>query len=187
MKQGCVSEEAYNSRRNTCEGCPKNQIRQRDGAHFCGGCGCGARPMATLYVERIPQDEDHSIRLWMPLSNCPDGLHKDEPGTGSCARVGGRMKQLKDLTMTALLEITGIQGMDKDLEYINSTVKIVETVVETDEEMEELVQCFNMDLSKATEQLTKEQNEDEKTKEHSHSGTLEHPNSGDPADVKSHE
>jgi hypothetical protein len=138
MKDGCVSREVYDQRRSACEGCEFNQKRASDGAHFCGSCGCGARDLAKLYIEGTPVDEDHSLRLWMPKSNCPKDFHKDEPGTGNFKPVGGRLKQLKNLTIATMSEAVGHSGADDKLEYINKTADIIESVVTDDSEMEEL-------------------------------------------------
>jgi len=138
MKEGCVSKEVYDNRRAACERCEFNQKRSSDNAHFCGSCGCGARDIARLYVEGIPIEEDHSVRLWMPNTNCPKDFHPIEKGTGDFKPVGGRLKQLKNLTMATLGEAVGSIGVDDQLEYINKTAEIVESVVVDDAEMEEL-------------------------------------------------
>lgn len=146
LKEGCVEEAVYKDRRLHCEGCDKNQIRQSDKAHFCGGCGCGARPFATLYVEGKPISEDHSVRLWMPKSNCPKDLHRDEKGTGSFAPVGGRMKQLKDFAYSTMLEAVGMSGADDKLEWVNATSDIVESVVTNEDELNELAQIIEKEV-----------------------------------------
>jgi len=146
IKDGCVNEAVYKDRRLHCEGCDKNQIRQSDKAHFCGGCGCGARPFATLYVEGKPLEEDESVRLWMPKSNCPKDLHKDEKGTGSLKPVGGRLKQLREFAIATMSEAMGRSGAEDKLEWVNATSDIVEDVVESEEELNELAQVLEKEF-----------------------------------------
>lgn len=147
MKEGCVSQEVYESRRKSCEGCEFNQKRASDNSHFCGSCGCGARQLAALYIEGIPLEKDHSVRLWMPKSNCPKDFHRDEPGTGSFKPVGGRIKQLKELTIATMAEAAGMSGADDKLEYINRTVDVIESVSNEDE-IEELTEVFEQTFPK---------------------------------------
>ena len=138
MKDGCVSQEVYDQRRSQCEKCEFNQKRASDNSHFCGSCGCGARELAKLYIEGVPLEEDHSIRLWMPKTNCPKDFHQTEKGTGNFKPIGGRLKQLKNFTVATIGEVVGTVGVDEKLEYINKTAEIVESVVRDDAEMEEL-------------------------------------------------
>ena len=161
MKNGCVSREVYYERRKHCEGCDQNNVRQADKRHFCGGCGCGARPMAALYIEGVPLEEDHSVRLWMPKSNCPKGLHKDEAGTGSFKEVGGRMKQLKEFTLSTLNEAMGAPGKDDKLEPVNATVEIVESVASSEEEMDQLADVMTPEIEKIEQQLGYNKTEDQ--------------------------
>jgi hypothetical protein len=146
IKEGCVSEAVYKDRRLHCEGCDKNQVRKSDNAHFCGGCGCGARSFATLYVEGKPTGEDLSTRLWMPKSNCPKGLHRDEKGTGSLSPVGGRIKQLTEFAVATMSEALGHSGHDDKLEWVNATSDIVESVVENEEELNEVASIVEKEL-----------------------------------------
>ena len=148
MKDGCVSKEVYESRRSACESCDQNQKRQSDNAHFCGSCGCGARPMATLYIEGVPIEEDHSVRLWMPKSNCPKSIHKDEVGTKNFKPVGGRIKQLKEFTLSTLYEAIGQSGKDDKLESVDSTVSIIQSVAESENEMDELADIMIPEIEK---------------------------------------
>jgi hypothetical protein len=142
MINGCVSRSVYDSRRSACETCEFNQRRASDGSHFCGSCGCGARKLATIYIEGVPVEEDHSPRLWMPKSNCPKDLHSDEKGTGDFKPIGGKLKQLKEFTIATLAEAAGASGANDKLEYVNRTVDIIEQVA-TEEELDSLSDLFD--------------------------------------------
>jgi hypothetical protein len=165
MKDGCVSREVYDQRRSACEGCEFNQRRASDGAHFCGNCGCGARDLAKLYIEGTPIDEDHSPRLWMPKSNCPKDFHRTELGTGNFKPVGGRLKQLKNLTVATMAEAVGHSGAEDKLEYINRTADIIESVVVDDAEMEDLEKSLEEIIPKEPEQPAYNDSEGTKNEE----------------------
>lgn len=146
MKDGCVSREVYDNRRKICEICEFNQKRASDNAHFCGSCGCGARDLAKLYIEGVPVEDDHSVRLWMPTSNCPKDMHQNDKGTGDFKPIGGRIAQLKHFTLATLSEAAGSSGANDQLEYINSTVDIVESVAESENEIDELTEIFEQNM-----------------------------------------
>jgi hypothetical protein len=148
MKEGCVNQEVYEARRKTCEICQFNQKRASDNAHFCGSCGCGARDLAKLYIEGVPVEQDYSVRLWMPTSNCPKDMHTNEKGTGNFKPVGGRLAQLKHFTMATLSEAMGSAESGDQLEYINRTVDIVESVAESETELDELTEIFEQNMPK---------------------------------------
>lgn len=171
MKSGCISREKYDERRKHCEGCDQNNVRQADKRHFCGGCGCGARPMAALYIEGVPLEEDHSVRLWMPKSNCPKGLHVDEEGTGSFKEVGGRIKQLKEFTLATLSEAMGAPGKDDKLEPVNSTVEIVEAVSSGEQEMDELAEIMSPEIEKIERQLGYNESKESKDEQEQQTNT----------------
>lgn len=172
MKEGCVDQAVYEQRKKACEGCEFNQKRSSDNAHFCGSCGCGARDLAKLYVEGVSLEEDHSVRLWMPKAQCPKDFHIDEPGTKNYKPIGGRLKQLKNLTIATMAEAVGQSRADDKLEYINRTVEIVESVVEDDKEMNDLTEIFEESLAKEKKQSDDSYNKpegglNETTEEHS--------------------
>jgi hypothetical protein len=175
MKDGCVSNEVYNSRRKACETCAFNQKRASDEAHFCGSCGCGARDLAKLYIEGIPIEEDDSVRLWMPKNNCPKDFHQNEKGTGNFKPIGGRLKQLKNLTLATMGEAMIGAKSAEPLEYINSTVEIIEDVVTSEEEMDQLTTIFEESMQNEAPpdayNNPKGENNENQTTEHPHSGT----------------
>jgi hypothetical protein len=138
MKNGCVSLEVYKERRTACEGCEHNQERPRDKKRFCGSCGCGTRDLAALYDPTVELAEDKSVRLWMPKSNCPKGLHKDESGTGNFEPVGGRIKQLVAFTKATLAEAIGTANPDDQLAIVSATAEAVKEVAQSEEEIDEV-------------------------------------------------
>lgn len=145
IKQGCVDEEVYKHRRSVCEGipgkvppCKHNFLREKDNRRFCGSCGCGHRELATLYIEGKEINEDPSIRLWMPKSNCPIGAHHDSEGTGSFKHVGGRLKQIAKFAKESLKEIGRFAGTSQE-EAVEFTQKEIEGNASSDSEMEEIV------------------------------------------------
>jgi hypothetical protein len=166
MKDGCVSRDIYNERRKLCESCDQNNINQSTKKHFCGGCGCGARPMAALYIEGVPVEEDHSVRLWMPKSNCPKNLHKDERGTGSFKEVGGRMKQLKEFTLSTLAESIGASRKDDPLTPVNQTIEIVESVSVDENELDELADIMAPEIEKISGSTTYNDSKEETNEKH---------------------
>jgi len=148
MKEGCVSEEVYLKRRRACEGiegmtdpCPDNYLREKDGKHFCGSCGCGHREMAVLYVKGTPPEQEKSIRLWMPQSNCPKGLHKDEEGTKNWKPVGGKIKQLAKLAKASLSEIGRFVSTEQD-EAVRLTQAVIEENIDKEEDLDAVVQAM---------------------------------------------
>ena len=157
MKEGCISEEDYLKRRRACEGiegmtdpCPRNYLRERDGKHFCGSCGCGHRDMAILYVDGVPVEEDKdSIRLWMPEANCPLGLHKDAPGTKNWKPIGGKIKQLAKLAKASLSEIGKFVSTEQD-EAVRLTQAVIEENIDNEGDLDAVVQ--EMELQEKEEQ-----------------------------------
>lgn len=111
IKDGTVSDEVYEHRRSICAGvdglnppCTNNRISGDGVTHYCGGCGCGARKHAILYIDGAPASK--SIRLHMPDPKCPLGVIGKMPGTGDLVNVGGRLAQSKALLGAAVEEIT---------------------------------------------------------------------------------
>jgi hypothetical protein len=145
MKDGCVSLEVYQSRRSACEGCEHNQERPRDKKRFCGSCGCGTRDLAALYDPTVSLADDKSVRLWMPKSNCPKGIHKDELGTGDFSPVGGRIKQLVAFTKATLAEAVGSSNADDQLDAVSATADAVKDIAKSEEEIDEVAKEMEND------------------------------------------
>jgi len=158
MKEGCISEENYLKRRRACEGipgmtdpCPNNYLREKDGKHFCGSCGCGHREMATLYVEGEPLEKDTSIRLWMPTANCPKGLHKDAEGEKTWKPIGGKIKQLAKLAKAALSEIGRFSGTSQD-DAVVLAQSVIEDNTESESEINDIVKIMEKEESNEANQ-----------------------------------
>ena len=116
IKEGTVSDEVYEYRKTICAGveglnppCAKNKIGKDGVTHYCGGCGCGSRKHAILYIDGKPADE--SIRLHMPNPNCPIGIISKMPGSGDLKNVGGKLKQLGLLAKSAVDEMKNKHGL----------------------------------------------------------------------------
>jgi hypothetical protein len=160
MKEGCVSEDTYLKRRRACEGipgmtdpCPNNYLREKDGKHFCGSCGCGHREMATLYLEGTPMEDDKSIRLWMPTPNCPKGLHKESEGTKNWKPIGGKLKQLAKLAKASLDEIGRFMGTPQE-DAVKLTQAVIEDNIETESEVNEIVKIMEQEESNETNETS---------------------------------
>ena len=151
ISHGCVSEEVYKDRRAKCEGipgetepCEFNFLRESDNRVFCGSCGCGQRPMATLYIKGKEWKDDNSVRLWMPKSNCPKELHKDEEGTGTFKPVGGKLRQLANFAKASIEEVGRFTGTTSD-EAVLIAQGEIESNVNDDDDFEKLVEYMEDD------------------------------------------
>ena len=116
IKEGTVSDEVYEYRKTICAGveglnppCVHNRTGDDGVTHYCGGCGCGSRKHAILYIDGKPADE--SIRLHMPNPNCPIGIISKMPGSGDLKNVGGRLKQTGLLVKSAVDEMKNRHGL----------------------------------------------------------------------------
>ncbi len=175
MKNGCVSEEVYLKRRRMCEGisgmtdpCPSNFLRKSDKKRFCGSCGCGHRDMAVLYVDGVDFQEDkNSIRLWMPESNCPKGLHKDEKGTKTWKPIGGKIKQLAKLAKACLSEIGRFVGTEQE-DAVNFTQEVIEENLDKPEEVDLVIEAMEEQELELEQELEQEENETEQEEYQEH-------------------
>ena len=112
MKEGCVEEEVYTYRRGIFEGvegknapCPKLKLGSDKQTFFCGGCGCGERQHAALWVKGKKIGDDHSPRLWMPDPQCPIQAIRSGKGSGNLKVLGGRVREAARLGMAAAKEL----------------------------------------------------------------------------------
>ena len=125
MKAGCVSKEVYQYRRGLCEGvegknlpCPKLKLGSDKKTFYCGGCGCGERAHAALFVKGKELGNDYSPRLWMPDSQCPIQAIRPAEGQGNLKPLGGRIREAARLGIAAAKELSHRRMVKKQKDKI---------------------------------------------------------------------